>query len=326
MTETNCAADNRLDPREQLFRIPSQHDGLHLLLRHLPPPAQAAGPPRAVLYVHGATFPSALSVAHRFDGRSWRDALADAGFHVWAFDCLGYGGSGRYPAMRMAADRNAPPGRASDAAQQIERVARFITERCGVASVHVVAHSWGTIAAGLFATLQPQLVERLVLFGPITQRHGPGDPVTLAAWALVTVEAQWRRFVEDVPPGHPPVLSRRHFAAWAALYLANDPDSGTRTPPSVAIPGGPRADIQDAWHGRLAYDPGRIQAPACIIRGEWDSLTTDADARWLFDALTAAPLKRDIKIGRATHLLHLEEGRHALYRETETFLLGGERG
>ena len=39
--------------------------------------------------MHGATFPSALSIAHRFDGRSWRDELCDEGFHVWGFDFHG---------------------------------------------------------------------------------------------------------------------------------------------------------------------------------------------------------------------------------------------
>jgi len=48
----------------------------------------------------------------------------------------------------------------------------------------------------------------------------------------------------------------------------------------------------------------------------------DADARWLFDALKNAPERRDIKISRATHLMHLEKNRFALYRETEGFLRG----
>jgi hypothetical protein len=41
-----------------------------------------------------------------------------------------------------------------------------------------------------------------------------------------------------------------------------------------------------------------VQAPVAIIRGEWDGLCGDEDARWLFDAFTAAPIKRDIKISR----------------------------
>jgi hypothetical protein len=36
------------------------------------------------------------------------------------------------------------------------------------------------------------------------------------------------------------------------------------------------------------------------------------------------PIKRDIKIGRGTHLMHLEAMRYALYRESVTFLLGND--
>jgi pimeloyl-ACP methyl ester carboxylesterase len=97
-----------------------------------------------------------------------------------------------------------------------------------------------------------------------------------------------------------------------------------RMPQSVRTSGGSSADIADAWRGSFPYDPGAIRVPTLIVRGEWDSLCADADARWLFDALSKVPLKRDVKIGRATHLMHLEENRHALYREVETFLLGAD--
>jgi pimeloyl-ACP methyl ester carboxylesterase len=90
----------------------------------------------------------------------------------------------------------------------------------------------------------------------------------------------------------------------------------------VKVPSGAFEDIFDAWAGELAYDPGVVRAPVAIIRGEWDSMCTDADAAWLFNALAASPIRRDIKIGRATHLMHLEASRYALYRETEAFLLG----
>ena len=70
---------------------------------------------------------------------------------------------------------------------------------------------------------------------------------------------------------------------------------------------------------------GRIQAPVGIIRGEWDGMCPDADARWPFDALSASPIRRNIKIGCATHLMHLEGNRFALYREAEVFLSGGDQ-
>jgi len=93
----------------------------------------------------------------------------------------------------------------------------------------------------------------------------------------------------------------------------------------VKVPSGAFQDIYDAWAGELAYDPGKIRSPVAIIRGEWDGMCCDADARRLFDGLSASPLRRDTKIGRATHLMHLEESRFALYRKAETFLLKGDR-
>ena len=117
---------------------------------------------------------------------------------------------------------------------------------------------------------------------------------------------------------------RAHFDAWGERYLDSDPDSRRYDPVGVKIPTGPFNDIIHAWHGELAYDPAFVQAPVAIIRGEWDGVIPDEDARWLFDAFTAASIKRDIKISRATHLMHLEAMRYALYRESIGFLLGGD--
>jgi pimeloyl-ACP methyl ester carboxylesterase len=127
-----------------------------------------------------------------------------------------------------------------------------------------------------------------------------------------------------VPAGESPVLSRRQFIEWGERYLDSDPASRRQTPAGVRTPTGPWYDIACAHHGDLAYDPAEVCAPVAIIRGEWDSLCTDADAAWLMAALASSPLRRDVKIGRATHLMHLEAGRFALYRETEAFLCGGD--
>jgi len=53
-------------------------------------------------------------------------------------------------------------------------------------------------------------------------------------------------------------------------------------------------------------------------------MCTDADAYWLFGVLKTSPIRRDIKISRATHLMHLEGSRYAFYRETEAFLSAGD--
>jgi hypothetical protein len=50
----------------------------------------------------------------------------------------------------------------------------------------------------------------------------------------------------------------------------------------------------------------------------------DDDAQWLFNAFTQSPVKRDIKIGRGTHLMHLETMRAALWQESINFLQGDD--
>jgi len=313
----------KLAQGEEHVHIPSPHDGLSLFLRYLPARERASAQGRVVLYIHGATFPSGLSIAHRFDGRSWRDELVAAGFHVGALDFLGFGFSDRFREMNASASEHPPLGRAEDASWQIEQAVRFIRTRHGDVRVSLIAHSWGGIAAGCFAGRRPELVDRLVLFGPIVRRSGETPPAPLPAWRLVTLEEQWRRFIADVPLREAPVLLARHFQPWGEAWLDSDPATRDRAPAAVKVPNGPAADISEAWNGRLAFDPGLIRAPTAIIRGEWDSLCTDADVAWLRAALTASPERRDVKIRRATHLMHLEENRHALHRETPAFLRGG---
>lgn len=311
----------KLDPREAHFRVPSPHPGLSLFLRSLSPRHDTTPEGRTVLYVHGGTFPSAMSIAHRFDGRSWRDELCDAGFHAWALDFHGFGASDPYPEMAEPAEAHGPLGRAAECSRQLEAAVRFICRQEGIARLSLVAHSWGSIVCGEFAGRCPELVERMVLFGPIARREPKGERTRLPGWRPVSLKDQWDRFVADVPAGEPAVLSRRHFDEWGELYLDGDPESRSRSPAAVKVPGGAFQDIYDAWAGELAYDPALVRAPVAIIRGEWDSLCADADARWLFDAFKASTDRRDIKVARATHLMHLEENRFALYRETECFLL-----
>src|ERR1700741_3219077 len=120
---TDYSITTKLDSREEHFRIPGPREGMSLFLRFLPA-ANASSARRAVLHVHGATFPSALSIAHRFDGKSWRDVLNEAGFDVWGLDFHGFGHSDRYPEMNRLATENPPLCVAEDAAKQLEAAIR----------------------------------------------------------------------------------------------------------------------------------------------------------------------------------------------------------
>jgi pimeloyl-ACP methyl ester carboxylesterase len=299
---------------ERVLTLPGTGCDPSLLLRC------CAGTGRAVLYVHGATFPSALSVGYRFAGRSWLEDLATLGYDAWAFDFAGYGGSDRYAGMDGPRD-GAPLGRSDEAARQIARAVDTVVETTGCERVSLIAHSWGSIPAALYATQRPDRVDALCLFGPIARRATPGLPApeSVGAWRVVTVAEQLARFVEDVPPGHPPVLIDDDLRYWGPAYLATDPTSTSREPPSVKIPSGPQADILAAWGGALPYRPEKVASPTLIVRGEWDSVSNDRDADWLLSNI-AAPIRKDVKIAKGTHLMHLEHSRDALFAAVRGFL------
>ena len=306
---------------EEHFLIRGPHSDLRLFLRRLGSSTGSDGP--SVLYVHGATFPSALSVAYRFDGKSWRDALCASGFVVWGLDFYGFGNSDNYPEMAISADDGQPLGLAWQAAEQLLAAIRFILRHEQNKSLSLISHSWGSMPAGLVAAEHADLIEKWVAFAPIAQRTPTQreDEPSGPAWRLITAADQWTRFVEDVPKEESSVLRPRHFEAWAESYLATDSESTLRNPPSVKVPSGPYVEIKRAWAGKLAYDPKLVFAPVAIIRGAWDRSVPDQDARWLFDSFSHSKSKRDIKIARGTHLMHLEETRFELWSESINFLL-----
>jgi pimeloyl-ACP methyl ester carboxylesterase len=313
-----CALDAVAQDIERLSIPFGKNDEFALSLLHKPSDRKVA---RAVLFVHGATFPSSMAVGYKFEGRSWMDDLSEAGWDVWALDFMGYGGSSRYPEMSLPANANPPLGRATIAAEQVHSAVEFILNRRGLGKLSIVAHSWGTIVAGVYATRYPQTLDRLVLFGPVAQRTGSADAIDQQpAWWCVSEKDQTDRFSGYVPHGEAQVFEVSAMKRWAADYLQTDTQSGTRSARCVRVPNGPGADIEEAWHGHLAYDPHLILAPTLIVRGEWDVVTKNADAEWLFRRLDSAPVKRDVVISKGTHVMHLESSRLQLYSEVKNFL------
>ena len=278
----------------------------------------------AALYVHGATFPSALSLFFRFDGRSWADALNAAGFDAWGLDFAGYGESERYPEMHQAADAAPPLGRVDAAERQLatalQTLRRLTDERDERQPVHLIAHSWGTLVALRCAATFADALASLTLFGPPAQRDGSPGPASLPAWRTLTIWEQYRRFIADVPRGEPPVLPDRHIEAWALAYLATDAASASRTPPAVQVPAGPMADIDALWSGESLVDAARVRTPTLLVRGEWDSVCDDRDAARLLAVLAGAPARERV-LAKGTHLMHLETGRIDLHRAVNEFLL-----
>jgi len=295
---------------EASFRLPGRTSGEPALLVR-----RVAGRGPSVIYVHGATFPSALSFNWRFEGRSWAQDFAARGLDAWSFDFAGFGGSDRPAGYARAADAGPPLLRAAEAADQLARVVDHVLAETGQARVSLLSHSWGSQPAGLFSARAPDRIARLALFAPFAERQGDPPPEPPPAWRRMTVAAQLARMTADTPPDHPSVLLDPELAAWGPAYLATCPERRE----GVKAPGGPLADVQAAWAGALPWDPSEVRAPTLIVRGAWDSLCNDTDAVWLAARLSAVETW-DVRIAAAGHMAHLEQGRDRLFAATGAFL------
>lgn len=291
---------------------------------------------RPVIYIHGATFSSALSVGYRFaDGLSWEDSLHRAGFDVWALDFEGFGGSARPAAFALSANASPPPLRSTDAVEQIARAVVHIRQQTGRDRVSMIAHSWGGVPAASYAATQGQSLDKLVLFAPALPRPAPvmpqpmGNnlprPGNIPAWRRLNVAEQLARFINDTPAGHPSVLAEPTLDRWGPAWLATDASAMTHNPAGVQVPTGPQADIVAQWSGNDLYDPSAISTPTLIVRGEWDSVCSAADVERLRSRMTASTTASRI-IPTSGHLAHLETNRAMLWAATNEFLRTGRGG
>jgi pimeloyl-ACP methyl ester carboxylesterase len=310
---------------EETIRIPGPLKAMMLGVRHAWVANGSADAVRFVLILPGAAVPVSGNPDYPFVGnRSLMTALAEKGLDVWALDYYGFGESDRYPEMERPAEPHAPLGTAAECADQIDAFVAFLKGHQRVERLMLIGDSGGTLPAGVFATRRPDLVSRLVLFGPVTPfTGGPVEEGALPTYDLFTPLDLWTLFTRwSEAAGVPPVLDSSAYQAWSDSYLRSDPTSGNRTPPSVRVPNGRQADLAAVAGGRFTYDPSKIRAPTLIVMGEWDAIATFQGAEWLLHSLRQAPQRRLVVIGHGSHTIQYESEREQLYRVMADFLNG----
>ena len=282
---------------------------------------------RAVLFVHGATYPGAtfdLELA----GYDWMTQVADRGLAAYALDLRGYGRSTRPAAMSDPPEKNAPFSRAEDAVVDVGDAVEFIRCRTGADKVDLVGWSWGTVIVGSYAAAHAGRVEKLVLYAPVYSHQDPEDGAWLAdpadpdrlkplgAYRTVDFERASGRWADQiVPEDKTEWREDKVLQTWFDALLAAEPE-GTKV---VRAPNGVLVDLWEILHGRPLYDAGRIDVPTLVIRGGDDTKSTHDDAFGLFERLGAAD-KQYLVIGNATHFLSLEKRAPLLIRAVQAFL------
>ena len=298
---------------------------------------------RVVLMVHGGFWPS--EVAFDLDyptppgeaPYSWMEALARAGFDVFAMDMTGYGGSSR-PLMddpgNLAPEQQALliPKTLSAAREphhpfklvtsdsetaDIDRVVEMIRELRGVEKVSLIGWSGGGIRTGTYTVRHPEKVNRLVIWSssnyaddgrdePPSPMPEPGYPVQFQDRA--TGEGvRWRENIKR--PGQ--VAVGVMDAIWNQT-LQSDPVGAQWGPGGLRGPG----RTNWGWNARAA---GTIAAPTLVMAGEYDRLM--ASNRDLYAAL-GTDRKAFIAIDGGSHFMAWEKQRRILHAASISWLGG----
>jgi pimeloyl-ACP methyl ester carboxylesterase len=277
----------------------------------------------AVLFVHGASFPTMLAAGFEFEGNdSWMDFMASRGFLACGLDFLGFGESSRPRAMQVLPTGAAPIGRAVDVEMQISAAVDYLLKQRDIKRLHIVAHSWGTIPAALFVARHPSAENSLTLFGPIVPKPASELEATPFSWWRISARERYDqlRFTEALPRGlHllEPAVDQKWVMEFASSGGAGK--SSNQNEP-LRIPAGPIADSNDATAGHYPYRPRDIPIPVFVVYGGYDTVVNDAQAAAFLARFTSSPLKWRLRIDSGTHVMHLERNRQSLYQSVLAFI------
>jgi pimeloyl-ACP methyl ester carboxylesterase len=248
--------------------------------------------------------------------------VAAEGYLACGFDFVGFGASSRPAAMLEAADRAAPVLRAPEAAEQIALAVGYLRGKRGLANVHIVAHSWGTLPAAAFAAAHSAEIRSLTLFGPVVPTSGtPEQTAKRGAWYAMKAEDRLERlhFRSALPAGKS-LLDPQVDERWAREYAASSPIVAGDAPGLVRIPEGPNADLDAATAGQLPYAPADVRVPVFVVYGNYDVIVDDAGASAFLQRFTGSPLKWRMRIDDGTHVMHLDRTRRSLYESVAAFV------
>ncbi|MFC4479857.1 alpha/beta hydrolase [Flavobacterium chungangensis] len=301
----------------EILKIQSHIAELKLAINHIAPQKPSNDYP--ILFVHGSSFPSALSFGFEMNNTSWMKNLSENGYNVYALDFLGYGNSDRYPEMKNPSDKIV--GRAMEASLDIEKAVNFILKETGKNKIYLIGHSWGGSVAALCASKMSNKIEKLVLFAAITARNESSENEKItSSFEEMTPLQRINAMKSLTPAGKECQLEPEIFETWGEIWKNSDPLSGNSKNATVRYPSGPSADVSDLLHNNPYYDPKKITAKTLVIRGEWDLYPNNSDAEGLFLSLENAASKKYVVIQKGTHVMHLEKSRNELYNETLIFL------
>ncbi|MFI0427519.1 MAG: alpha/beta fold hydrolase [Flavobacterium sp.] len=320
-TTNNSPKFNQMNSNE-IIKTKSHIPDLEIAINHIEPNLYSNDYP--ILFLHGSSFPTALSFDFKMNNFSWMNNLSKNGYDVYALDFLGYGNSDRYPEMESTSKKAKVTGRATDVCPDVEIAVALILKKTGKDKIYLIGHSWGGTVAGLFATKFPDKIEKLVLFATITTRNETSMIENIeGSYDEMTPKERIDAMKNLTPSGKNCQLEPEIFENWGDIWAKSDPLIPKFKSEFIRFPSGPSQDVEDLMHNKPYFNPKDIKSKTLIIRGEWDKYPNNFDAENLFVALENAQSKKYVVIQKGTHVMHLEKSRNDLYNETLSFLKQG---
>jgi pimeloyl-ACP methyl ester carboxylesterase len=276
----------------------------------------------AVLFIHGASFPTMLAAGFEFQAKdSWMNFVANRGFLACGLDFLGFGDSSRPPAMAVDPAGAAPVDAAADAALQISAAVDYLLKKREIKRLHIVAHSWGTVPAALYAATHSTTLSSLTLFGPVVPKPAAQVESTGFSWWSISAQQRYEQlqFTDVLPHGMrllEPAVDRK----WALEFAASEPGHSKDITGSLRIPAGPIADTNAVVTDHFPYLRQDVRVPVFVVYGDYDTVVNDVSAEDFLSHFTASPLKWRMRIDHGTHAMHLEQNRKSLYQSVLAFM------
>jgi pimeloyl-ACP methyl ester carboxylesterase len=272
------------------------------------------GEGKTILMVHGASFSGESLFDVPFGGASFMDYFAAKGFDVYSVDVRGYGRSSKPAEMEQPPSANAPLVSTETGVDDFSSAVEAVLRVRGIERLNVIGMSWGGSVAGAYTSRNPSRVRRVGLVAPqwLNDRQSRLDAGgDISAYRLINLPAIRTRWLEAVPETkRSTFLPRGWFEQWMDATLALETSEAVRTQKSIRATNGAVLDARQFWSsGKPIYRPSDIAVPLLLVHGEWDVDVRIDQALAFFQAVTAAPYKRWVEIGEATHLVLMEQNR-----------------
>lgn len=229
------------------------------------------------------------------------DKFAEYGFDVWTMDFEGYGRSPQGPGNSDIAT----------GAEDIKAASEVILRETGRRSFSLYGESSGALRAGVFATAEPERVDRLLLVS-FTWTGKGSSTLAKRSESVDYYRTHDRRprdremirsiFTRDKPGTSDPAVA--DAMADAELKFGDSVPTGTYLDMTTKLP---------------LVDPSKLKVPVLIARGEFDGIATEEDLLSFFQKLPV-PDREFVILPGAAHSVALGTNRQQLWHVVCSFL------